>query len=99
MAPDAEKKVYMVQLIEFVPALSSSTKKGSGLALCREINTLSSGFLVFYNSDPPAKVTLSVFPFVSLPLLCSFFSFSAALQLHTQIIFSLPLLFNLAASA
>ena len=31
MAPDTEKKVYMVQLIEFLPTVSSSTKKDRGL--------------------------------------------------------------------
>ena len=100
MAPDTEKKVYMVQLIEFLPTVSSSTKKDRGLHYVGRLTLSQVAFLFFFiiQTHLPRLLSLSL-PLFPFPFSVFFFSFSAALQLQTQIIFSLPLLFNLAARA
>lgn len=88
MALDAErKKVYMVQLIEFL-----ATEKR--LHCVGRLTLSQVAFFVFFNSHSPAKVTLSVSSVLFFP-----FSFVRSSPITNTNHLLSPPLFNLAASA
>lgn len=85
-----QEKVYMVLVIEFLARASPSTERVWRFCCVGRLTfSQVAFFLLFFNSDSPAKVTPAV-SFLCQPSLY-FFSFSAALQLQTQIIFPFPL--------